>query len=102
MQNDIEEFFRDMKKTDSLRHVPPFEDFIVRHKKRWWLYGVAATISLLTALTFMIPESIRVSSDQVLLDTDSSPTVTNTLNEQQEVTFLEWEAPSDYLIEDFN
>lgn len=102
MQQSPESFFKHMRQEDSHREIPSFERMARRPATYRWLYGVAAVITLLAVILVFIDDSPEASIQDIILDTGNSPTVTESLSAPQEEEFLDWEAPTDYLSNDFN
>ncbi len=103
MPDQIDAFFERMKKSEAGQPVPDFQEFLPQKKKQpVWLYGIAAGISLIAAFLVFQEDDQTIQEIKMVLDTNNSPTVTNTLAQPEEEEFLEWEAPSDYLSNDFN
>jgi hypothetical protein len=102
MKTDLEQFFEKMKAEENALPTPPIEEFLPKKNNYYWLYGMAATISLLAILFVLQQENKKRTEFSILLNSNNSPTVTEPLAEPETVELLEWEAPTDYLSNDFN
>ena len=102
MRPDIEEFFQKMKENDLNKDIPSFESLTrPRRNYRGWI-SLAAAVSLITMAWLFGQDPDAREQLGVILDTENSPSVTNTLFEPESDGLMEWEAPSDYLSNDFN
>ncbi len=102
MQQDLNRFFREMKEQDNRTGVPSFEECVRKPPARTWAYAAAAVITLTAVMLIFINNSPWNEAPTIRLDTGNSPTVTNTLASPGTEEFLDWEAPTDYLSNDFN
>ncbi len=88
---------------DSITNVKDADVHVIPGgKNRYWLTGIAAVISLIAIFQIFFTEKETRKEIELILDTSNSPTVTNALSEPEQEEFLDWEAPSDYLSDDFN
>ena len=107
LDDDIDYFFKEMRKQDDQVLIPEFEDLIEKkqHSKRRYIIplGVAASILMLLIFYFSIERisDMPKSEELVIIVSEKEELSTESLL-VSESTIDSWESPSSSLIDDFN
>lgn len=107
MDNDIKNFFKEIRKLDDHIDIPAFEEINIkknRFKKEYYaIVGIAASFLIVFSLYLNNgKEEIEVSTaDYIIMLSDEKRTDTKSLI-LDESSVYSWEAPSESLINNFN
>ncbi|NAS32053.1 hypothetical protein GTQ40_13790 [Flavobacteriaceae bacterium R38] len=107
MDNDIKNFFKEIRKLDDNIDIPAFEEINIKRnsprKEYYALVGIAASFLIVFSL-FFTDEKVQTETndtDYVITLSDENTTNTESLI-LEESSIYSWEAPSESLINNFN
>lgn len=105
-EDNIQDFFSEMRKKDEQTPTPEFDELIKR-RPRWrkiFFTSLAAAASLIIAWNFYFTEDKKTNAEEnelvIILSSKDEITTQSLISIDPSIN--SWESPSDFLIDDFN